>query len=84
MTTWLTLAACRDADPALFDTGSDSGGYYPRAIRICAECPVQAECLEDALRFEVNAVQPKDISTVRGGLTPTQRRRLTGQRAGAR
>ncbi|CAL9588676.1 Transcriptional regulator WhiB1 [Streptomyces sp. enrichment culture] len=49
---WLRHAACADEDPELFFPVSTAGAS-PRdtdaAKRICARCPVTAECLEFAL-----------------------------------
>jgi WhiB family redox-sensing transcriptional regulator len=43
---WRFRAECRTADPRLF---FPSGRYGDRAKRICARCPVRAECLHHAL-----------------------------------
>ena len=45
---WVALAACRDADPELFFSDGDGRGTAV-ALRICAGCPVNEECLEWAL-----------------------------------
>lgn len=44
---WRMRAACRTADPALFfpELGESAGA----AKRICADCPVRAECLAFAV-----------------------------------
>ena len=65
---WRDQAACIGADLALFfpEQGETAG----EAKRICARCPVLAECLEDA-------VLSTDRYGVRGGLSERQRQDLT-------
>lgn len=63
---WATAAVCAQIDPEIFfpDGGSDT-----KAKRICARCPVTAECLADALgRNERYGVW--------GGLNVRERNRL--------
>jgi WhiB family redox-sensing transcriptional regulator len=69
---WTRLAECR---------GRDTEDWFPEdrhtlkeeiessmlAKRICSQCPVRAECLEDAFTMH-------DEFGVRGGATPGQRR----------
>lgn len=62
---WWDQAACRQSDPALFF--SDSPADAAEAKKVCAECPVRAECLEYA-----NANGEKH--GVWGGLTTVERR----------
>jgi WhiB family redox-sensing transcriptional regulator len=66
ITDWTARAACRNADPdALFVQGAAQN----RAKLICRACPVQTECLADALdnRIEFG---------VWGGMTERERRAL--------
>ena len=66
---WVTLATCRSGDPdALFVRGAEQR----KAATICRRCPVQMECLADALdnRIEFG---------VWGGLTERQRRAVLRQ-----
>jgi WhiB family transcriptional regulator, redox-sensing transcriptional regulator len=65
---WMDRSACRDADPELFFP--KVGGKTKAAKRICAVCPVQAEC--DAF---VQATQPgrEDDHGVFAGKNPRQR-----------
>lgn len=65
---WREEADCATTDPEVF---FPEPGQSPNAAKqVCAECPVRAECLIDALAH-------RDIAFgVRGGLTPTQRREL--------
>jgi WhiB family transcriptional regulator, redox-sensing transcriptional regulator len=44
---WMDLGLCAETDPALFFP--EKGGSTAAAKRICAACPVRAECLEYAL-----------------------------------
>lgn len=64
---WMLDAACRDADPEAFFP--EKGGSTLYAKRICADCPVAAQCLDLALtngeRFGIW-----------GGLSERERRRL--------
>lgn len=61
---WVTLATCRSIDPdALFVRGAEQR----KAAAICRRCPVQLECLADALDNRVEF-------GVWGGLTERQRR----------
>lgn len=67
---WRQRAACRDAaDPELWF----STAFYPQqeAKAICQQCPAVAECLEDGLAAE-------DTWSIRGGLTPDERRQQFG------
>ena len=69
---WRDRANCAGTDAeAFFSEGK--GGQVPEAVLItCANCPadvVQA-CLDDALAT-------RDQWAIRGGTTPTQRRRMT-------
>jgi WhiB family transcriptional regulator, redox-sensing transcriptional regulator len=55
---WGHDAACKDDDPALFDTISTSLGTTidddtEAARDTCADCPVMLRCLEHAIRFDV-------------------------------
>lgn len=50
MSDWRILAACRGLGPSLFYPD----GYFDQAVthaarRVCAVCPVTAECLDDAI-----------------------------------
>lgn len=64
---WAAFAACRDVDSALFFPGQD-GDPRP-ALRVCAGCPVSAECLEWAL-------ETRQRFGIWGGATERDRRRL--------
>lgn len=72
---WVRQAKCRGADQELFFP-SQSGTYasvmYARAKRrYCSQCPVRAECLEEALLVEEKRGDPPQGLV--GGLMPKER-----------
>ena len=67
---WITLAACRDANP---DELFVQGAAQNRAKQRCMGCPVRAECLADALDNRVEF-------GVWGGMTERERRALLRRR----
>jgi len=81
MTTWQDEAACapkdgerdsiRFARTSWFFEKDDAGRFLHEATAkaLCEGCPVQDECLNDAL---VN----NDKHAIRGGTTPAERRKL--------
>lgn len=69
---WRTRAACLGVDPEVFMPSNDSERASYRleeARESCSGCPVTEECL-------AAAIAEGDHVAIRGGLTPTQRRRL--------
>jgi WhiB family redox-sensing transcriptional regulator len=60
-------ALCAQTDPDLFFP--EKNGSSDPARRICAVCPVRAECLEFALAN-------KEAHGVWGGMSPAERRKL--------
>lgn len=60
---WRALALCRQFDPEIWFESSTS------AKKICNQCHVKDECLEDALSFPLY----QDRYGIRGGLTPAER-----------
>ena len=64
---WMAQAACAGADPALFYATHSATTRL--AKRICAGCPVQAECLAHALALD-------ERFGIWGGQAPRSRRRL--------
>ena len=48
---WITQAACRDANPRLFD--AVSALHAQAALEFCKSCPVKDVCLQEALDEEV-------------------------------
>jgi DNA-binding NarL/FixJ family response regulator len=66
-------ALCAQVDPELFFP--DNGGAHARgAKRVCAACPVTAQCLDYALELE--AQQGVAVWGVWGGTTEMQRRTM--------
>ncbi len=66
---WHSQANCRGADPDLFFPPRGARRVTQRAMAICEDCPVRAECLASAL--EVWWIQG-----VWGGLSATERKVL--------
>ena len=64
---WMAEAACAEADPELFYPTHSATTRI--AKRICAVCPVQAECLAHALAID-------ERFGIWGGQAPRSRRRL--------
>lgn len=79
--TWQRRAACRGKEsilfypPALPEAPPDRDLREARAKEICRICPVQAPCLEYALRIR----EPHGIW---GGLNETERRTVLEREAG--
>lgn len=63
---WWLRAACKGYDLTLFFPEAHRRNRYTAARRICAVCPVRAECLAEAEKTE-------DAYGMRGGLTPFER-----------
>lgn len=67
---WAAQAACRNAEPdELFVRGAEQN----KAKRVCATCPVRAECLAEALDNRIEW-------GVWGGMTERERRALLRRR----
>ena len=66
---WRIDAACADRSSEEFFLAGDDLEGMRRAQAICAECPVQDECLEFALATNQSL-------GIWGGTTPNERRRL--------
>lgn len=64
---WRDSALCAQSDPELFFP--EKGGSAARAKRVCASCPVRAECLEWSLAYDVRF-------GIWGGLTEDQRQEV--------
>lgn len=75
---WIDRAVCRDVEADWFPDAHTfvGSGAYKQAKRrldaICVACPVQAECLEEALRLDTKT----DGYGVRAGTTQHERERL--------
>ncbi len=50
---WMESATCRQVDPELFFADTTSPTQIRMAKAVCATCPVQAECLDYALRDHI-------------------------------
>jgi WhiB family redox-sensing transcriptional regulator len=74
-TNWMGQGNCRDHPPSTFFPSDGVGVELAR--RICATCPVQAPCLEYALRNRVD-------HGVWGGTSERERRRIARSRRLAR
>lgn len=79
---WRDQAACRDADPRLFDYDpeTDSDSTAAPARRICADCRVQTACL----RYALSQPAEDDCNGIYGGLTPAERSERRAREAGQR
>lgn len=72
---WRQRSACRSVDPNLFfPTGSANHGAESSEVakQVCSDCAVTAECLDFALRANLEA-------GVWGGTSEDERRRLRRQ-----
>lgn len=72
MATWKDAAACRSEDTDLFFPPGHSGEFtrqIEKAKRVCARCPVGAECLDQAL-------DGPEKHGIWGGLTEDERERM--------
>lgn len=67
---WQERSLCRQTDPDMFFF--DHGREAANAKRICASCPVQAECLQDA-------VARNEEWGIWGGMTGPERRKIAKQ-----
>ena len=67
---WTTKAACADSNPELFFP--ERGGSSSEAKHICRRCPVQLDCLEYALRWNIKF-------GIWGGRGEPERKRLRRQ-----
>lgn len=79
---WRDAAACRDVVPELgfdpffpVDGAPNETADWSAARALCRECPVVAECLDDAL-----ATETSPHHGFRGGETPGARRRMLHER----
>lgn len=70
-TDWMAEGKCREVPPATFFPSDGVGVEVAR--RICATCPMQAPCLEYALRNKID-------HGVWGGASERERRRIARRR----
>lgn len=69
---WTTRAACRAADPDLFDTCCAAKTVPHDAATWCNACPVRQQCLDMAMRIEAGTAATYRFG-IFGGLAPQQR-----------
>lgn len=67
---WTEQALCAQTDPESFFP--EKGGSTREAKKVCASCPVRAECLDHALEHE-------ERFGIWGGLSERERRALKSQ-----
>ena len=70
MTDWRADALCAQVGGELFFSETTDTAITRAAKRICGDCPVQAECLNDALTADTN---PPGVF---GGTSKGERRRI--------
>lgn len=49
---WMAGALCAQVDPQIFFGSNGGDRVYDKALRVCAACPVRAQCEAHALRLE--------------------------------
>lgn len=75
---WQDSASCASVGLDVFYPESGNRGVWDAARSICSRCPVKAECLEFALKAEVDW---PDRYGMFGGLTPEEREVIGTRRA---
>jgi WhiB family redox-sensing transcriptional regulator len=73
---WLELAACRGRPTAWWFPSRGHAFAAEVAKRVCRACPVQAECLADAIAVEVDGY----VYGIRAGLSADERLRMASRR----
>lgn len=68
---WVTRSACKGLDPTIFYPATDEEADEAKAV--CAECPVQEDCLE-------HAIGHREHNGVWGGATERERQRIIRRR----
>ncbi|HUK68238.1 MAG TPA: WhiB family transcriptional regulator [Streptosporangiaceae bacterium] len=74
-TRWKDAALCAQVDPDLWFPADGSSATAATARRICAGCPVRAECLDYAVTLE-----PLPLDGIWAGLTHVQVRQVAAAR----
>ncbi len=83
MVTWHADALCAnrpDLDPVFFPEKGGNAKLNAEVREFCGNCPVQSDCLAEALRIEGDTPAIMRYG-VRAGLTPGERARLQGIKA---
>jgi WhiB family redox-sensing transcriptional regulator len=70
---WVEDALCAQTDPELFFPNKGCNVTIPR--RVCAQCPVRTQCLEEALA-------DSSLDGIWGGTTPRERQQLRAEAKG--
>lgn len=70
---WMDKADCVGHDPDLWFPEEHAAAVARQAKAICAECPVQTECLQHAQQHNIRW-------GIWGGLTHNERRKITARR----
>lgn len=68
---WVNRSACKGLDPTIFYPATDEEADEAKAV--CAECPVQEDCLE-------HAIGHREHNGVWGGATERERQRIIRRR----
>ena len=68
---WQDFALCAETDPDIFFP--EKGGSTTPATSVCAQCMVQAECLEYAISHDIR-------HGIWGGMSDNDRRRISRER----
>lgn len=71
---WREEAACKGQTKLMYPDNWGSG-QIAKALAVCAECPVRAECLAETMVLEGKGQR----FGIAGGLTAPDRYRLAGQ-----
>ena len=69
---WRTRAACLDRDPETFFPHRSDRDGEDEAVAVCRRCPVEADCLDEAMDAETYR-STSDRHGIWGGKTPQQR-----------
>ena len=72
---WRTRAACLDRDPELFFPRPSDRDGEDEAIAICWGCPVEADCLADAMQVE-KGLSASNRWGIWGGFSAHERARM--------
>lgn len=70
---WYTEAACKGVDTNIFFGGTAASNK--EATKYCNQCPIRAECLEDALQYP-----PIDQHGLIGGIAAYERKKIIAKR----
>jgi WhiB family redox-sensing transcriptional regulator len=68
---WMDQAACRGMDPSIFFADDQGRMDETEAKAVCAECPVQLECLDYSV-----ANREDDVPSVWAGMNERERRKI--------